>query len=83
MLITFFDIKDTVHCEFNPTGYTVNQAYYAEMMKWLYDNAPAHKILSVKQFLFQKSITEMEHPPYSPDLALNWLFPKIKPALKG
>jgi hypothetical protein len=27
---------------------------------------------------------EMEHPPYSPDLALNdlWLFPKIKSALK-
>jgi hypothetical protein len=28
-----------------------------------YDNAPAHKALSVKQFLVQKSITEMEHPP--------------------
>jgi hypothetical protein len=27
----------------------------------------------------------MEHPPYSPDLALNdfWLFPEIKYALKG
>jgi len=27
----------------------------------------------------------MEHPPYSPDLALNdfWLFPKIKSSLKG
>jgi hypothetical protein len=29
-------------------------------------NAPAHKALSVKQFLAQKSITEMEHPTYSP-----------------
>jgi hypothetical protein len=31
--------------------------------------------LSSKQFLAQKSITGMEHPPYSPDLALNdfWL----------
>jgi hypothetical protein len=29
-----------------------------------HDNAPAHKALSVKQFLAQKSITEMEHPPY-------------------
>jgi hypothetical protein len=37
-------------------------------------------LLSVKQLLAKKSITEMEHPPYSPDLALNdfWLFPKIK-----
>jgi transposase len=38
----------------------------------LHDNAPAHKALSVKQFLAQKWITEMEHPPCSPDLA-QWL----------
>jgi hypothetical protein len=30
-------------------------------------SAPAHKVLSVKQFLGQKSIPEVEHPPYSPD----------------
>jgi hypothetical protein len=49
------------------------------------DNAPAHKALFVKQFLPQKSITEMEHPPCSPDLAPNdfWQFPKLKSALKG
>jgi hypothetical protein len=35
-----------------------------------YDNAPAHKALSVKQVLTQKSIIEMEHPPYSPNLVL-------------
>jgi hypothetical protein len=37
------------------------------------------------QFLAQKSITEMKHPPHSPDLVLNdfWLFPKIKSALRG
>jgi hypothetical protein len=42
-------------------------------------------MLSVKQFLTQKSIPEMEHPPYSPDLAVNdlWVFPKIKSAFKG
>jgi predicted Abi (CAAX) family protease len=50
-----------------------------------HDNAPAHKLLSVKQFLAQKLNTEMEHPPISFDLALNdfWLFPEIKSALKG
>jgi hypothetical protein len=50
-----------------------------------HDNAPAHKALSVKQFLAQKSITEMEHPPHSPHLAPNnfCLFQKIKSALKG
>jgi histone-lysine N-methyltransferase SETMAR len=49
-----------------------------------HDNAPTHKALSVKQFLVQKSITEIEHPPYSPDLAPNdfWLFSKIEFALK-
>jgi hypothetical protein len=29
-----------------------------------HDSAPAHKVPSVKQFLTQQSITEMEHPPY-------------------
>jgi hypothetical protein len=36
-----------------------------------HNNASAHKVLSVKQFLAQKSITEMEHSPYSPDFAPN------------
>jgi len=46
---------------------------------------PGHKIFSFKHFLAQKSIIEMEHPPFSPDLALNyfWLFPEIKSTLKG
>jgi hypothetical protein len=30
-----------------------------------HDNAAAHKTLSVKQFLAQKSITEMEYHPVS------------------
>jgi hypothetical protein len=54
---------------------------------WIFhhDNAPAHKVLSLKQFLTQKSITEMEHTPSSLNLSLNdfWLLPKIKSALKG
>jgi len=42
------------------------------------DNAPAHRALSVKQFLANKNITVLEHPHYSPDLALcdSYLFPK-------
>jgi hypothetical protein len=36
-----------------------------------HDNAPAHKALSVMQFVAQKPITEMEHPPYSLNLAPN------------
>jgi hypothetical protein len=44
---------------------------------WIFhhDHAAAHKVLSVKQFLAQKLITEMEHTPLSTDLAVNdfWL----------
>jgi hypothetical protein len=49
-----------------------------------HDNAPAHKDLSVKQFLTQKTITEMEYPRYSSDLAPNdfRLLPKMS-ASKG
>jgi hypothetical protein len=45
-----------------------------------HNNAAAHKALSVKQFPAQKSISEMEHPSCSPDLAPNdfWVFLKIK-----
>jgi hypothetical protein len=50
-----------------------------------HDNGPAHNVISVKQFLAQNSITELEHPPYYPDLAPNDFlpFPEIKSALKG
>jgi histone-lysine N-methyltransferase SETMAR len=50
-----------------------------------HDNALAHKALSVKIFVAQKFITEMEQSPCSPDLAPYdfWLFPKINSALKG
>jgi hypothetical protein len=48
-----------------------------------HDNALAHKGLSVKQFLAQKSIADMEHPSYVTDLAPNdFCFPKIKSAIK-
>ena len=55
--------------------------------KWTlhHDNAPAHDTLRVCEFLAKNSITKMDHPPYSPDLAPCdfWLFSKLKNALKG
>jgi len=55
--------------------------------KWIihHDNAPAHDALRVREFLAKSSITKMDHPPYSADLAPSdfWLFTKLKNALKG
>jgi histone-lysine N-methyltransferase SETMAR len=55
--------------------------------KWFlhHDNALAHDALRVREFLAKKSITKMDHPPNSPELAPCdfCLFPKLKNALKG
>jgi histone-lysine N-methyltransferase SETMAR len=50
-----------------------------------HDNAPANDALAVREFLANKSIMKLDHPPYSPYLARCdfWLFPKLKTALKG
>jgi len=72
----------------------VNQAYYVEILKWLFEAIHRDAWTLAQQLdsalwqcspcLAQKSITEMEHPPYSHVLAPNdfWLFQKIKSALK-
>ena len=48
-------------------------------------HAPAHAAIRVRQFLAQRSVTVINHPPYSPDLAPAdfFLFPRLKIALKG
>jgi hypothetical protein len=50
-----------------------------------HDNAPAHKALSCQAVSVQKSITEVECPPISSNLAPAdfWLLAKIKSALMG
>ncbi|KAF0740779.1 protein GVQW3-like [Aphis craccivora] len=73
MLITFFDIKGLIYYEFVPTGQTVNQTYYKEVLIKLREKIP------------DKQIPVVPHPPYSPYLAPCdfFLFPKIKTDLKG
>jgi len=50
-----------------------------------HDNMPAHIALSLREFLVNKNIPVLPHPPYSPDLALCdfYLFPRLKSKLKG
>jgi histone-lysine N-methyltransferase SETMAR len=90
-----------VEFEFLEQGQTVNHHYYLELLTRLFimrrpelwpdtwilhhDNASAHDTLAVQEFLAKKSILKLDHPPYSPDLALCnfWLFPKLKTTLKG
>jgi len=51
----------------------------------LHDNASSHNATIVKQFLAQRKVTVLDHPPYSPDLepANYFLFRKVKSQLKG
>ena len=55
--------------------------------KWmlLHDNVPAHSVIRMCQFLAQKMVAVLDHPPYSPDLvpADFFLFPHLKVAIKG
>ncbi|UYV60717.1 hypothetical protein LAZ67_1002021 [Cordylochernes scorpioides] len=54
---------------------------------WLlhHDNAPAHTLLLVRDFLAKNNTLMMPQPPYSPDLAPCdfFLFPKLKRLMKG
>ena len=48
------------------------------------DNKPAHNALSIRQFLAERNVIVLDHPPYSPDLALwFYLFAKLKEVIKG
>ncbi|GBM10250.1 hypothetical protein AVEN_177512-1 [Araneus ventricosus] len=50
-----------------------------------HDNAPPHSALIVKKYLVRHSVTTLEHPPYSPDLAPAdfYLFPRLKMKFMG
>jgi len=54
---------------------------------WLlhHDNASAHTLFVVREFLTKNNMTTVPHPAYSPDLAPCdfYMFPKMKLWLKG
>jgi len=51
----------------------------------LHDNAPAHWLVLVKDFIVKNNVTTLEHLPYSSDLASAdfYLFPRLKSTLMG
>jgi hypothetical protein len=51
----------------------------------LHDNAPAHRSVSVTDFLAKTNVTTLKDPPYAPDLAPPdfHLFYRLKSALNG
>jgi len=51
----------------------------------LHDNAPAHRAIATQKKLDYPGFQCLDHPPYSPDLALSdyHLFPGLKKQLKG
>jgi len=46
----------------------------------LHDNAPAHQLVLVKDFIAKNNVITLEHLPYSPDLAAAdfYLFHQLK-----
>ena len=54
-------------------------------VKLLHDNAPAHKSVTVQEFLKECGLNVLDRPPYSPDLSPCdfWLFPGLKEMLAG
>jgi len=47
----------------------VRPALYRTRDFFLHDNAPAHWAAKIQQFLTQKQVATLNHPPYSPDLS--------------
>jgi histone-lysine N-methyltransferase SETMAR len=90
-----------MHKEFVQEGCTVNAECYKGVLDCLisripalyhthdyfhlHGNAPVHSAAKIRQFLTQKHVATLHHPPYSPDLSppYYFLFPKVKLNLKG
>lgn len=54
-------------------------------IRLLHDNAPVHTAAVAKKAILDCGFTELNHPPYSPDLAPSdyYLFSKLKSELRG
>jgi len=96
----FWDQDGIILIDYLPKGQTINAEYYSSLLVqlkvkccgkftkgvlFLPDNAPAHQALATSKKLAYLGFQCLDHPPYSPDLALSdyHLFPGLKIQLKG
>ena len=79
LFVFFFYSQWIVHKESVPLGQTVNQTFYREVLERLrkrvasvrpgiarrlhHDNAPCHTAVSINEFLAEKIISVVPHPP--------------------
>ncbi len=89
-----FDNKGVIHHKYVPEGQTVNATFYVQVLNHLCvhiarvrpkmwrDYECQHTAAIVQQFLTHKSVAQLSHPPYLPDLGFPhhhlFRFPKIK-----
>ena len=66
MLLTFLDIRGIVHYEFVPTGQTVNQVYYLDVLKRLHE-----KVRRKRAELFANNSWILHHDNASVHTALS------------
>ena len=61
------------------------QGILSHGVRLLHDNAPVHTVAVAKAAVDECGFEEIEHPPYSPDLAPSdyYLFSKLKKDLRG
>jgi len=73
-------------CEYRNVQWHPLSFWWCRANSWfiLYDNAPAHRSISVQDFLAKKNLTALEYPPYFSDLVPADIcqFPLTKSALK-
>jgi len=98
MITVFWDVKGLLKVDF--TDGVINFDYYIDLINevrslqrkqsnhdlyLLHNNAPVHKPNRTQEEIARLCFVQMEHPPYSPDLAPSdfWLFNNLKKHLRG
>ena len=98
MLTVFWDIKGILKLDF--TSEIINSDYYSNLLLetrgirrkprnqdlyLLHDNAPIHTSRKTQETLTNAGFVQLDHPPYSPDLAPSdfWLFNRLKKHMRG